>query len=47
VGIPGENPVTGISALCYNPSMAAFECLPDFFGSVPQLSFPDEMHNGK
>jgi hypothetical protein len=27
--------------------MAAFECLPDFFGSVPQLSFPDEMHNGK
>jgi hypothetical protein len=27
--------------------MDAFECLPDFFGSVPRLSFPDEMQLGK
>jgi hypothetical protein len=27
--------------------MDAFECLPDFFGCVPPLSFADEMHNGK
>ncbi|CAI8998998.1 hypothetical protein EMIT0P4_90174 [Pseudomonas sp. IT-P4] len=27
--------------------MAAFECLPDFFGCVPQLSIPDGRQIGK